>query len=117
MNKKLLKELVLGSYKNGELDNEFVTQIAEKLDRAQLKQYINSLKQAEKLRNVYVESPFKLQKDLVKEFKTKFPDKKIMSHENPSLLAGTKITHNDDIFEMNLKNSLEQIVDNIENYD
>lgn len=117
MNKKLLKQLVLISYKNGDLDNEIVSQIADKLDRGQLKKYIQALKNAEKLRNVYIESPITLGKDAVSEFKSIFPDKKIVMRKNSSLLVGTKITYNDDIFEMNLKNSLDTIVENIENYD
>jgi len=117
MNKKLLKQLVIISYKNGVLDNETISKIADKLSKSELKQYIRSLKSAEKLRNVYVESPFELQKDMVDEFKHVFPDKKIVHQKDPSLLVGTRITHGDDIFEMNLKNSLERIVEDIENYD
>ncbi len=117
MNKKLLKQLVLISYKNGLLDNKIVSQIADRLDRSELKQYIQSLKNAEKFRNVYVESPFGIQNDMIKELKNIFPDKKIIDQSSPSLLVGTRITHNDDIFEMNLRNSLDTIVENIENYD
>ncbi len=117
MNKKLLKQLVLISYKNGDLDNETVSRIADKLGRAELKQYIKSLKNAEKLRNVYIESPFGMQNDIMKELKDIFPDQKIIDKNNPALLVGTRITHNDDIFEMNLKNSLDTIIENIENYD
>jgi len=117
MNKKLLKQLVLISYKNGDLDNETVSKIAEKLGRSELKQYIKALKSAEKLRNVYVESPFGMQNDIMKELKDIFPDQKIVESDNPALLIGTRITHNDDIFEMNLKSSLDSIIDQIENYD
>jgi len=117
MNKKLLKQLVIISYKKGELDNEIISQIAEKLDRNQLKLYIQSLKNAERLRNVYVESPFTIQKEELNELKNIFPDKNIIMKNNLNLLAGAKITYNDDIFQMNLKNSLDTIIDNIENYD
>lgn len=117
INKRLLKQLVLISYKSGELDNTVVSQIADKLNREDLKQYIRALKMAEKLRNVYIESPFELSKKLTASIKNTFPDKKIVSVKNPSLLVGTKIVYNDDVFEMSLKNSLEAIVENIENYD
>ena len=43
--------------------------------------------------------------------------KKIIAIKNQSLLLGTKVVYNDDVFEMNLKNSLDGIVENIENYD
>ena len=75
------------------------------------------LKNTEKMRNIYVESPFGIEKDTMKDLKQMFPDKKIISEINPSLIAGTKITYNDDVFQMNLKNSLDTIINNIENYD
>lgn len=117
MNKKLLKQLVLISYKNGTLDKVTVSRIADKLDRAELKQYIKSLKNAEKLRNVYVENPFGLQKDEIVELKNIFQDKNIVDKNNPELIIGTRIIYNDDIFEMSLKSSLDSIVEKIENYD
>jgi F0F1-type ATP synthase delta subunit len=117
MNKKLLKQVVLISYKNGNLDNSVVSQVADKLSRQDLKQYIKALKNAEKLRNVYVESPFEMSKNLNETIKNTFPDKKIVNIKNQSLLVGTKIVYNDDVFEMSLKNSLDSIVENIENYD
>ncbi len=117
MNKKLLKQLVLISYKNGDLDNKIVSKIADKLGRNDLKQYIKSLKNAEKLRNVYIESPFEMSNNLKKQMSDSFPGKKIKTVKNLSLLLGTKVVYNDDVFEMNLKNSLDVIVENIENYD
>ncbi|HVF69375.1 MAG TPA: hypothetical protein VNA13_02290 [Xanthomonadales bacterium] len=117
MNKKLLKQLLLISYKNGELDNKTIAKISEKLDRTQLKQYIKALKSAEKLHNVYVETPFAENKTVMESFKSIFPDKKIKNLENSSLIVGTKISYNDDIFEVSLKNNLDQIVRNIEDYD
>ncbi len=117
MNKKLLKQLLLISYKNGDLDSEIVAKISEKLDRTQLKQYIRALKNAEKLHNVYVETPFPENTNMMDSFKTIFPDKKIQNLENSSLIVGTKISYNDDIFEVSLKNNLDQIVRNIEDYD
>lgn len=117
MNKKLLKQLILISYKNGDLDNQNISQIADKLGRNDLKQYIKALKNAEKLRNVYIESPFEMSKELLAGIKNSFPDKKIVGIKNESLLLGAKVIYNDDVFEMNLKNSLDGIVENIENYD
>ncbi len=118
MNKKLLKQLLLISYKNGELDSETVAKIAEKLDRTQLKQYIKALKNAEKLHNVYVETPFSENKTMMDSFKSIFPNRKIQNLQNSSLIVGTKISYNDDIFEVSLKNNLDQIVRNIaEDYD
>jgi hypothetical protein len=117
MNKKLLKQLIIISYKNGELDNSVISQIVERLTRAQLKIYIRALKNAEKMQNVYIEAPFPIQKDTFDQFDDLFTDKKIVFKENPSLLVGTRITYNDDVFDLSLKNSLDSIIDSIENYD
>lgn len=118
MNKKLLKQLLLISYKNGELDSQTVAKISEKLDRTQLKQYIKALKNAEKLRNVYVETPFAQNKSIMESVKSLFPDKKMQNLKNSSLIVGAKISYNDDIVEVSLKNNLDQIVKNIaEDYD
>lgn len=114
MNKKLLKQLLLISYKNGNLDNETVAKVAEKLDRNQLKQYISALKKAEKLQNVYIETPFTASKSTIESFKTIFADKKIRTSEDSSLLVGTRISYNDDVFEISLKNNFDTILKNID---
>ena len=58
-----------------------------------------------------------MSKSLNETIKNTFPDKKIVNIKNPSLLVGTKVVYNDDVFEMSLKNSLDSIIENIENYD
>jgi F0F1-type ATP synthase delta subunit len=117
MNKKLLKQLLLVSYKNGELDNSVVSEIADRLTRSELKIYIRALKNAEKIKNVYVETPFSLSNDLSKDLKDLFPDKRIVFEDNPTLLVGTRITVNDDVYNLSLKNTLDSIIESIENYD
>lgn len=114
MNKKLLKQLLTISYKNGKLDSETVAKIADKLDRSQLKQYISALKNAEKLQNVYIETPFSDSKKTVENFKDLFPQKNIQHVQNSSLLVGARINYNDDVFEISLKNNLDEILKNIE---
>jgi hypothetical protein len=112
MNKKLLKQIILASYKNGQLDKESVAEIAGKLDRTQLKQYIKALKISEKLNNVYVETPSG--KGDIEDIEEVFPGKNIRFIKNPSLIVGTKINYNDDVFEFNLKNNLDRILSRIE---
>lgn len=117
MNKKLLKQLILISYKNGEMDNAVISRIAGKLTRSQLKIYIRALKNAEKLQNVYVDTSFPVTPEVSKELGTIFHDKKIIFRKNPSLIMGTQISSNDDVFDLSLKNSLDTIIESIENYD
>ena len=114
INKKLLKQIIIASYKKGEINNEAVAKISSKMDRSQLKQYIKALKSTEKLNNVYIESPFNNGKRVVEMFKDTFPNKTIKPIKNSSLIAGVKINYNDDIFEISLKNNLEKILNNIE---
>lgn len=118
MNKTLLKELVLASYKNGKLNASIVAKIAEKLNRSQLKEYIKALKKAEKLNNVYIESPITNGALLTQTFKDMFGDKFIKASKNSSLIAGVKINYNDDVFEISVKNNLDKIINSIrEDYD
>lgn len=118
MNKTLLKELILASYKNGQLDSGTVIRIAENLDRSQLKQYIKALKNAEKVNNVYVESPITNGKLYAETFQDVFPERNIKFSKNSSLIAGVKINYNDDVFEISIKNNLDRIINSIrEDYD
>lgn len=107
MEKNILGLLVFQSYTHGELDEEKVTSFAKKLNRRQLKEYINALKQEEKKRVVevfLVGQPGTIEKQAIKKM---FPKKKIIYYENPTLIAGIKIQNNDDIHEFNLRDSLE----------
>lgn len=113
MDKKILKMLVFQSYTQGELDEEKVSTYTQKLNRRQLKEYINALKQEEKKRVVEVfltQQPNLAEKQYIK--KT-FPKKKIMYYEDPSLLAGIKIKNNDDLYEFNLRDGLESFITKI----
>lgn len=118
MKKTLLKQLVLNSYVKGELNQENVFAIADRLDRKELKQYSKALKQSEKLHSVIIEVPFYNDKDNTDALKELFPDKKLIIRKNPSLISGLRIRMNDDIFEMNLKHNLDAIVSHVtEEYD
>ena len=52
-------------------------------------------------------------KQLIADFKKIFPDKKIIMKEDKSLILGVKIINKDTIFDFNLKNTLENIVEHI----
>lgn len=114
INKKLLKKLIIASYSNGELNKIAVAKISDKMDRALLKQYIKALKASEKIKNVYIESPFSNGKKVVEMFRGSFPGRIIKPIRNSSLIAGVKINYNDDVYEISLKNNLDNILNNIE---
>ncbi|MBI2430732.1 MAG: F0F1 ATP synthase subunit delta [Candidatus Levybacteria bacterium] len=118
MSHKLIKELVLASYTNGNLDPEKVEKIVRLLNRALLKQYIKALKNRELETIVCVESPYELDKRYKKNLEDMFPKKKIAYNLDPTLISGLRITQNDLIYELSLKITLDQILKKIrENYD
>jgi F0F1-type ATP synthase delta subunit len=105
----LLKQLVEVSYLDGVLDAVTVARIADKLSRTQLKAYIRALKDAEKQRTVRVEAPAEPTAADRKALESIFSGKMIVTEKNPDLLLGLRITNNDDVYNMNLKHSLERI--------
>ncbi len=118
MNKTFLKQLIITSYKKNELNQDRILKIADRLNRKDLKKYIKGLRMAEKIRTVIVETPIDENIETKRHIQKIYADKKVVFKKNPTLMVGSKITDNDDIVEMNLRNSLESIVESIgENYD
>lgn len=116
MNCKKMDKLVKASYKDGALDAKKVSKITSLISKADLKQYINMLRQVEKKNTLMISSPidYKNQND----FKKMFPNKKIIFKNEPSLLLGIKIVDNDMIYDFTLKNTFEKIINHIkQNYD
>lgn len=116
MDRKALLELVRISYTKNELDEETVKKIAALLPRKALKAYIKALKLAEKKRTVTIALPYRNALD-EKDFVQYFPDKKIALSLNPSLLVGLHIEQDDLVYDYNLKQRLEQVLqETVENY-
>lgn len=117
MNRQTLKQLVISSYSNGDLDAKKVNKIAGLLSKPEMKLYIRALKNWEKQNKITIEvandGGFN-----VEELQDVFPDKKLVINVDSSLLLGMRLTDNDDLYEMSLKNSLEKITEHIkEQYD
>jgi len=109
--KKLIEQLVQVSYTVGVLNSAIVEKIAAKLTRKQLKAYIRALKTEERRRTIYVEVASEHEKPAVSELEKIFGQKNFRVTENPALLLGLRITDNDDVYNVNLKTSLERIKD------
>lgn len=118
MSKKQIKILAIKSYTRGNLDPKKVEGISKLLTRADLKNYLRALKTIEANKKVYVFVPslekFK-KEDLKKAFGKMFPQKKIVYDEDSSLMVGIKVINNDQIFEFNLKNTLDDLSSYLEN--
>lgn len=116
MNSKKIDKLVKVSYKNYSLDRKKVNRISTLLSKSDLKKYINGLKLTEQKKSLIVSSPVNNQ-DLRK-FEKLFPNKKILFKKDPSLMLGVRIIDNDIVYEFTLRNSLDKILNYIEqNYD
>lgn len=113
MNRHVLSNLVMQSYTKGNLDPQKVVVIADILNRRQLKEYIRALKEEENKRSVKVELTRLPKRNEDKEFMQLFPGKKIIFNYNPELLAGIKVKNNDIIYELDLKNTLDKLIDHI----
>lgn len=107
--KDLIKQLVQISYTNGTLNPDMVARIAAKLNRKELKAYIHGLKAYEKKTTITVEVAHPAVPIDEKALQSIFGQKKIRKNVNPDLLLGLRITDNDDVYNMNLKTSLERI--------
>lgn len=117
ISKKKLQNLVSQSYKGGQLDSETVNLLADHMNRQTLKQYINSIKQQEKKKQVTITSPRALQDADKKELEKLFPHKKIMYILDPEMINGIQITDNDQEFEVNLNRTFNDIMNHLSEYD
>lgn len=109
MTKKQIQALVKVSYSKGQLDEKKVERIASLLKRSELKEYVRSLKLAEKARVISLVLPHR-------KFYNKsrsFNGKEVKITEDPTLLLGIKIVENDMVYDMSLKNSLKEIVQSV----
>lgn len=113
MNRRNLQQLVIESYHDGELNIEKVNKIVGLLTKKELKLYIKSLKNWERQNNIIVDVPNDDQHYL-QQIQSIFPDKKIVMNVDPTLLLGMRLQHNDDIYEMSLKSTLDKITEHIE---
>ena len=104
-----MKQLVEASYTEGNLNLDTITRIADKLSRKDLKTYIKALKAYDDKNTLHVESAYPLNGSDESALKQIFGNKKIRYSENDELLVGVRITDNDTVYNMNLKNTLERI--------
>lgn len=114
MKKNILKELLLESYSNGDLDAEKVENIANHLKRGQLKEYIRVLKASEKKKSIIFTSPTMPSEEAQKKLQDMFLHKKIVYVIDPDLLMGIKVTNEDMEYDLNLQHTLDTLLEYIE---
>ncbi len=112
MVKKYVKQLALASYTKNELDSKKVKKIVGFLNKNNLKQYIKELKLLENRKTITILSPSfnkKTEEVIKKQFAKAFPDKKIIVNSDPSLILGVKVIENDLIYDLSLRNTLDNL--------
>ncbi|OGH23748.1 MAG: hypothetical protein A2958_03275 [Candidatus Levybacteria bacterium RIFCSPLOWO2_01_FULL_38_13] len=114
---KKIKILAQKSFVSGRLDSNLVKLVASKLKKKELKFYLKTLKNVEQKNTVKVYSPLKTEKTTTyeRQFRGIFPNKRIEFIYSPHLIAGLRIIDNDIVYEMSLKDSLENLIMHIEN--
>lgn len=117
MSKKDIRKLAQVSYET--LNEAKIMDIANRLSRKDLKEYIRQLKFIEKSNEVIVALPdIKSYNKSDKFFETAFAKKKIVYQEDPSLILGARITDNDMVYDINLKSRIDELTKTIEqNYE
>jgi len=105
-----LQELVQASYKDGQLDEETVKKIADKLNRNMLKLYISFLKKEEKKKIVVITTPTPLNSKDREKIKSLFPKKKIVEEIEPAMIGGIKVVENDEAYEMDINRTFHDII-------
>lgn len=116
MDNKLIKKLAKASYIDSRVDEKKVERIAPNLNRKQLKEYIKALKNLESKFTVYIDHSSELRGNIKKEIEELFPNKRAIFRKNEDLIMGIKITENDIVGNINLRNSLDQITKYFEKY-
>ena len=91
------------------LNPKNVNSIAGLLKRKDLKQYIRAIKIQEKKLCVFIDIPTNYA-GIKGKFNGIFPNKKISYRNDPTLMLGARITADDMLFEINLKNTLDKML-------
>lgn len=110
MTKKIISQLVIASYTKDMLDEKKVNRIVSLLSRAELKLYIRGLKLSEKSRTISLVLP---DKKLYNKADAKRLRKQVTVVEDKSLLLGAKIIDNDMVYDLSLKNSLDEFIQSL----
>lgn len=112
INNKKIKKLALESYNKTQLNVPRVQRISAILKRNELKYYIKALKQVESKKTITLVVPDEEIESVgvvVAKLRIAYPDKKILIKTDPSLIAGIKVINDDLIYEVSIKQMLEDL--------
>lgn len=117
MTKNQIKIIAEKSFTRKDLDIKKVKIFTARMKRKELREYLRMVKLIDYRNKVTVVVPSleKFKRNDFYEISKRFSDKKIVYRQDPQLLVGVKIIDNDQIFDFNLKNSLEEITKSYDN--
>lgn len=105
-----IKKLAHASFKNAQLDAPRVRKISKLLKKEELKYYIKALKQIENKKTITLvvsDEDIDSVANVVEKIRKIYPDKKILIKTDPTLIAGIKVINDDLIYEVSVKQILE----------
>lgn len=116
LKKSKIKKLAIESFSNSELNAPRVKKIAKHLKRSELKLYIKALKQVNSKKTVTLVVPddgIESVAGVAAKLRIAYPDKKILIKTDPTLIAGIKVINDDLIYEVSIKQMLDDLVNKL----
>lgn len=116
MTRKLIKELAQKSFFRNNLDAKRVKYFVSKMKRKEIRGYLRTIKTIDSRNTVRIIFPSltKIKKSDILRLSNFYKGRKIIVGEDPSLILGVRLIDNDLVYDFNLENSFENI---IEKYD
>jgi hypothetical protein len=113
MDKKQIAKLVEMSFVDGVLDEHSVNKAIGQLDGRELREFLKILTEQEKRQQVYIDLTFAIKEGDKKIFRELFPGKRVVFRNDTDLVFGIRITDNDMVYNLNMKDALDQIKSNL----
>ena len=119
MDRKTVKKLAHKSFNGDSLDDVRVKKLYPLLKRRELKAYLRELKELIDRNTVYItlSSDDELSSEARRIFSKTFPGKNIKVNLDPSLLGGVRIRDYDMIYELSLRDQLEEALKSVTEYE
>lgn len=119
MNKAQIKIIAQKSFGRNQLDSKKVKLFTSKMKRRELRNYIRAVKSIDSKNKVTVIVPSieSFKKSDMSPLSKIYTGKKIIYEEDPSIIVGLRLIDNDLIYDFNLKNSFDNMIEKIEEYD
>lgn len=116
INKKTIKKLAIASFNKTDLSEAKVRRISSVLERRELKDYIKALRKIESKKTVTLIVPdeeIESVEAIAQKLRIAYPNKKVMIKVDPSLIAGIKVVNDDLIYEVSIKQILDDLINKL----